>query len=408
MLIAGGQTGRLQDSLVDAGLYEPDTGKWQPTGPMAFARTRHTATVLADGKVLVLGGLDRARQQVTVGSDPGWPAVRPPFVREAEIYDPGSGSWRETTSLPSCGGDPRYPDAGRTSHSATLLGDGKVMVVGGECGAHDLLALKEVLLYDPQGERWESAGALEVGRRQHTATLLADGTVLIAGGYSADGTPLRDAAVFDPGTASSAPRALRAGHAEHTASLLSDGKVLLVGGGRDVEIYDPGSGTTSLAGRFPRPRFGHAAALLPDGRVLVVGGRDTAPGDPAPHFIATAALYDPAGRRWRSAGSMADKDYLHRPELGLPPAGGTATTLTGAACGPRCGKVLIVGGQQSETSAQLHSPGGSDGDGGAVSPLQGGRTGASRLVGAGLISAVVASAVAIAVRRRRHPVQESS
>jgi hypothetical protein len=154
VLIAGGydQTNILQSSA----LYDPGTGRFGSTGSMSSPRWGHTATLLASGKVLIAGGYNQVE-----------------FYQSAELYDPGTGSFSSAGSMTSA----------RMSHTATLLANGKVLITGGLGGAPmDAVARPSAELYDPDTGSFNPAGSMTTARSGHTATLLASGGVLIAGG----------------------------------------------------------------------------------------------------------------------------------------------------------------------------------------------------------------------------------
>jgi uncharacterized protein (TIGR03382 family) len=243
-----------------------------------------------------------------------------------EVYDPATGEWSFTGSLKQT----------RSSHTATLLLNGKVLVVGGYN-----VAPAEV--YDPATGEWSFTGSLQQVRYGHTATLLPDGKVLVVGGQYED-VSLASAEVYDPTTGAwSFTGSLKQARSSHTATLLPDGKVLVVGGNINgntpllsAEIYDPVSGDWSSARSMKRARVFHTATLLPDGKVLVVGGAD---GTRSP--LAFTEVYDPDNRAWSSAASLTLSRQAH-----------TATLLPG-------GKILVAGGMGSFFStppSELYNP----------------------------------------------------
>jgi hypothetical protein len=291
---------------------------------MIEARADHTATLLSDGRVLVAGG----------------GAGLSGLLATAELYDPASGSWTATGNMNGI----------RTAHTATLLADGKVLVVGGADSISEtsVNAVATAELYDPATGTWAVTGTMIEARARHTATLLPDGRVLVAGGSgSGAGTDsLATVELYDPVTGSwTATGAMIEARTYHTATQLPDGRVLVAGGsGLDgpqlasAELYDPGTGSWTTAGTMVTDRSGHTATLLQDGRVLVLGG-SSAPPTPSP--TATAELYDPKTGSWAVAESM-NGEHL----------GGTATLLDD-------GSVLLAGGGSTGGSGgeELYDPG---------------------------------------------------
>lgn len=238
-----------------AGLYDSATGVFSGTGNMTANRGDHTATLLANGKVLIAGGADQDPTGTGMAS--------------AELYDPGTGTFTQTGSMA----------VGRFLHTATPLQNGKVLIVGGALtSASAPFATAE--LYDPSTGSFVMTGTMATAREQHTATLLADGRVLIVGGTTSASTgdlrPTTTAEVYDPSTGSfSLTGSLAEARTLHTATLLPSGKVLVAGGGEQnstAEVYDPTTGSFSITGGMEVGRSGHTATLLPDGSVLVVGG----------------------------------------------------------------------------------------------------------------------------------------
>ncbi len=179
VLIAGGVDMDIPEVLVSAELYDAATGTFSPTGPMATARAGHTATLLSDGRVLIAGGrnLDGGRDWIALSS--------------AELYDPATGTFSPTGPMATA----------RTGHTATLLSDGRVLIAGGDAGG-DVVTTAE--LYDPKTGTFSPTGSLATARELHTATLLSDGRVLIAGG--SDGSrDLASAELYDAKTGAFSP-----------------------------------------------------------------------------------------------------------------------------------------------------------------------------------------------------------
>lgn len=223
----------------------------------------------------------------------------------------------------------------RGDHTATLLNDGQVLVAGGD----DAGALSTSELFDAATGSWvATAGGLGDARSAHTATLLSDGRVLAVGGV--DGSALSSSELFDPATKTwSATDSLIRTRSGHTATLLKDGRVLVVGGEnaatlRFCEVYDPATGNWAATGNLASARSGHTATLLPDGRVLVVGGTGAGGG-----ILASVEFYDPATGLWAVTGS-----------LGSARTGHTATRLANS-------RILVVGGANGAalSTAEVYS-----------------------------------------------------
>lgn len=205
----------------------------------------------------------------------------------------------------------------RVWHTATLLRNGKVLVAGG--GVAGEIGTAE--LYDPATGSWRTTGSLQRARAFHTATLLANGKVLIAGGTANSGGTQASAELYDPATGTwTLTGSMNFGREYHTATLLQNGKVLVTGGFEArAELYDPATGLWSTTGLASTRRADHEATPLQDGRVLVTGGRGI-------NSIASAEIYDPTSGLWSATGSMAAARAQH-----------PATLLPN-------GKVLVSGG----------------------------------------------------------------
>jgi hypothetical protein len=350
--LANGVTLSLSVSAVNAVGEGPATGlpdftpSWTGT-----TRLYQSATTLASGRVLITGGL------VAIGTT---------FPLPGTLYDPATGQVAAA-------------DTGerlRWGSSAALLADGRVLVAGGMTVAGaELVVTTAAQIYDPASNSFTDIGSLVNGAFMATATLLGNGTVLLAGNNEAmknwtywgsgvaaapqiydpaDGTfaavgggripqpgasvarlpsgkalligptdgnttPAGSAVLFDPATrAFTEIGPTQAFHTYATITLLNDGRALIAGGGSTAaEIYDPLEGTFTRAAELLAPRKGHTATLLADGRVLLVGGTSDG-GNPV-------EIYDPA------TGGVAATDVLY------PRSWHTATRLA-------TGKLFVLGG----------------------------------------------------------------
>jgi hypothetical protein len=230
----------------------------------------------------------------------------------------------------------------RYEHTATLLPNGKVLVAGGN-GV--MIALASAELYDPASGTWTTTGPLNAARYYHTATLLPNGKVLVAGGSSDTGA-LASAELYDPASGTwTNTGSLNTARELHTATLLPSGKVLVAGGENiygypiaSAELYDPVSGMWTNTGSLSTAREYHTATLLPNGQVLVAGGGGNS------GILTNAELYNPATGTWTTTGSLNTARGYH-----------TATLLAN-------GKVLVAGGFNNiiggmTSSAELYDVG---------------------------------------------------
>jgi hypothetical protein len=272
VLIAGGfgQGTSMLPILNTAEIYDPLTGTFSLTGNMVVPRVRHTATLLSDGRVLIVGGID---------SSGGGGAA----VASAELYDPATGIFALTGGLLT----------DRADHAATLMSSGEVLIVGGWNG-HRADAADDppwdplfVELFQPPAGKFAVSGSMSTTRIGPSVNRLTSGKVLVLGGVPAvqnihDQPPTPAyAEIYDPFThrffaLTTPPMTWK----RYTATLLNDGTVLLAGGdvlGATVgtaELLDPASGRLTATGRLATPRTGHTATRLNDGRVLIAGGLD--------------------------------------------------------------------------------------------------------------------------------------
>jgi IPT/TIG domain/Galactose oxidase, central domain/Kelch motif len=281
-----------------AEIFDPVTRSWALTNFMTDRRYQHTATLLPNGKVMVAGGLGSA------------------ILASADLYDPAVGIFVPTGSMNQV----------RFQHTATLLNNGKVLVTGGWPNtAFGTPVLASAELYDPSTGTWTPTGGMNVARTAHTATLLPDGKVLVAGGRDGNFTYLNQAELYDPAIGIwtlIAPMNRNRGF--HTATLLANGQVLVVGGGFSsyAEVYNPGAGTWTNVPSMSVERSSHTATMLPNGNVLVIGGSSSA---------IAAELFDASTQQWKLLMPPYVSTQSH-----------TATLLSN-------GLVLIVGGTTSSS-----------------------------------------------------------
>lgn len=313
-------------------LYDPATGVWSATAKLIRPRASHTATLLNNGKVLVVGG------SVTQTSASGATGAAMSATAELYVVSAVAGAWQATGSLTTA----------RTLHTATLLDNGNVLVVGGDTSLtnNGTGVIGTTELYSPLTGMWTAGASLVNPRYGHTATLLQNGKILVAGGASASSTRLSSAELFDPATGLwSATGSMLGGHNRHTATLLPNGKVLVVGASTNnsngisssqAELYDPATGAWTVTGQVAQFRDFHSAVLLANGRVLVTGGQITGFGT----ATNTAEVYDPTTNTWTTTAPMTSSRRF-------------AATVT-----LPNGKVLVTGAtfSGSQATAELFDP----------------------------------------------------
>jgi hypothetical protein len=342
VLIAGGTSLSDPDFVVgtmDAELYDPLTGSFVATGGMRTARYQHTATLLLNGKVLVTGGFVRVGVSGLSGDVEA--------TDKSEVYDPSTGLFTSTGTM----------RIARGAHTATLLSDGRVLVTGGGTLGGNFFsffgsALDSAEIYDPETGSFTLTGTMSLRRYIHTATLLGNGKVLITGGAANDSLVALQALVlvvdaaelYDPSIgAFTAAGNMRHARGGHSATLLPDGRVLISGGFTDLlstsvsdggytgsaatsscELFDANTGVFTDSGPMTTPRAIHTATLLPNGQVLLAGGVTGLSGPLTP----TAELYDPTMDSFIDTGGLATARDEH-----------SATLLPN-------GRVLVIGGDE--------------------------------------------------------------
>ena len=336
VLIAGGDNGSGGGPIGTAELFDPASGTFTTTGAMVTAREIHSATLLPSGQVLLAGGFNAGDSA------------------SAELYDPVTGTFTATGSLAT----------GRYAHTATLLPNGLVLVAAGSVATGVTTSAE---LYDPAAGTFSATGDLDTARNFATATLLPDGQVFIAAGYDAVSTPLTSTELYDlaSGTFTATANSLATGREGHTATLLPNDKVLLAGGmgsnGTGAafrsrrglltlgdlggvngplasgELYDPQDlmpTAFSATGYMSHARIYHTMTPLGSGKFLVAGGDDS-----FMNSITNAELYDPASGFFAATGPITANFRINSMSMWLPN-----------------GKVLLAGGDYGSNTAELYNP----------------------------------------------------
>jgi hypothetical protein len=314
VLIAGGFTGNYDRPLDSAEIYDPETGTFTSTGDMTIPRFRHTAILLPNGQVLMVGGsgntglkaeiydplsgtfspagsvvntqvtcslatlLRNGKVLVSVGA--WWPPAGvqgvPPY-----LYDPMNETFEATG---------KYVTTANLDEDIcpieVVLPDGKVLTTWESAYAE---------VYNPDiGTYLPTGDLIPTGSNGYTVTLLLNGNALVAGG---DTNPINS--LYDPSTGKFTTTGyMKTTRADHTATLLPDGTVLIAGGlyyslvPTHAELYQPDSGTFTATGEMTTGRFGHTATLLADGTVLITGGMPNVTGQKL--ALASAEIYHPA------------------------------------------------------------------------------------------------------------------
>ncbi|WP_160286292.1 Kelch repeat-containing protein [Pseudomonas knackmussii] len=306
VLVAAGDLGSRENAINDAELYDPATNGWSTTTPIPSSNgaTEFASAILESGAVL----LSQGRKASSGLNEYTWAFNNASQEWTTIAHSFGSVHWRHTITQLFTGeilqaggtnnstlfndaylypadagtidiGDYRVADlfVGRYNHSATLLDNGEVFIMGGH-GANEA-PLRDAEIFDPLTKTWQTTGTPLEARSLHRAILLPSGKVLIVGGQNLGGV-LKSAELYDPTTGRfSATGSLSQARWEHTATLLSNGKVLVTGGMgynnaplATAELYDPNTETWVAVTSMNEARTGHTAVLLPEDKVLVAGG----------------------------------------------------------------------------------------------------------------------------------------
>jgi hypothetical protein len=324
VLVAGGTNNGV--ALPSAELYNGTSGTWASTGSMHVARTLARAILLPNGSALVVGGCVNDCLSAT--------------IRSAELYNPSTGTFTVTGSMVQA----------RAEFGVTLLANGQVLVVGG-CTAYDangcLAVTAKAEIYNPATGTWRATGALRGARHAMNATRLASGRVLVAGGATSSMDAINSSETYDPATGIwTLGLKMVTARSDYASIMLGTGKVLFTGGEningvsiKNAELYNPSTGTFTATGNMTATREEHTTVLLANGRVLVSGGNKKTLTTQTP--LASAELYNPATGTWTATGSMSSAR-----------AGHTSTVLTN-------GHVVNAGGSDAVNeldSAEQYTP----------------------------------------------------
>lgn len=334
VLITGGGNSTT-GPLSSAELYDPATGIFSATGSMASSRSSHAAALLPNGEVLVVGG------------NPG-PDGQPNATATAEVYDPATGTFSMTGSM---------EQARNEGFVAVLLGTSKILITGGFPGGFGVNFLSEAEQYDPATGTFTQTGGMNVPRSSFGATLLNNGKVLIIGGYETtlQGSDLSSAELYDPSTGTfTLTGSLATAGGNRASALLNNGDVFVAGGQQigesiwfsDAEIYDPVAGTFVVTASMPVARGQATATLLNNGEVLVAGGVNSS------GVLASAELFQPVAASTTTTVSSSANPAVYGQSATL-----TATVTPSSGTGTPTGTVTFsegttVLGTESMTNGQ--------------------------------------------------------
>ena len=289
-----------------AELYDPVTATWSSTAnTMIYPQADHTATLLADGRVLVAGG------------------------GVSELFDPANNTWTASENM----------IADRAYHTAVLLGSGNVLVMAGLENRSPYSRLSSCEIYDVSNGSWMQTGSMAVTRTNHVAIMLSNGSVLVAGGYNGSQN-LKTCEVFDPSSGSwAATGDMAVSRSGHQLARLNATSLLCMSGA-DVnntnvvscEVYNELNGLWSATADLATPHGGGAATILPNGDVLLTSGGGVSNAFTRP-LTNSCEIFLRAKMQWFTTASLSTARVTHGSVL-----------LTN-------GTVLVVGG----TDSQVHN-----------------------------------------------------
>jgi len=315
VMVAGGilSAGKLTAASTEVEVYDPSHDKWALLPPMPAPQYNATAALLADGSILIAGGIS------TFSEDP---LFNPPLVTNAVLFDPAKDAWVKLPPMP-------FAETGAT---ATRLDDGRILVAG---GFGDNSVLQAAAIFDPSTDSWAPTSPMRTPRSAAVSVLLKNGQVLVAGGSAGPGQPLSEAELYDPNKGTwRSTGTMTAARMDPSALVLPDGRVLVAGGFglASAEFYDPSSGSWNDTTSMPFAGLGQAF-LLASGDVLalVINGAD--------HTV-YSALFNTRTTDWAAGPNLRVSSPYPPAEVQLPDrtvivlGGGTVASFGNAGVPP--------------------------------------------------------------------------